>query len=450
MIVLQGSSSAVAIDGATMAEFSGLYAIAENGEVCEPSAIAISDGSGGAVGASPFMVFTIDGNLNNVVCTSIALVPGYYYNITGNVLPVGSTVYLGRGALALDELTSEAVAGIVNGYARKTRSDKTDGYFQFNDVLATENSVTLLALVPVTADMLSLTGFGIAADATVGETPDTAPDSGIQTVILDPYDIPIEDGTHGGILEEMWDFVFDGTAPAGATVYLSLGEFSREADLVDLLRKSTTAASDGSWQIKLEKSLRLTHTAWIYADDATGFSGAITEVKWHVCLSGDTLITMADGTPRRLDALKVGELVRAGDGTPTAITRLERGHFAPHHRLYHFSDGTTIDETGMHRFFNAEQGFFQWLEDWEIGEHALREDGTEAALEEVTTIRERAEQFGIWTESHDYWANGLLSGETAANQRLIATATAEQTAAMAVSLAESSERALLGLEDFYP
>lgn len=166
------------------------------------------------------------------------------------------------------------------------------------------------------------------------------------------------------------------------------------------------------------------------------------------CLAGHTLITMADGTRRRLDSLRPGELVLGGDGQPAKITRLKRGRWSDSHTLYTFADGTVIDETKKHRFFNVEQGFWQYLKNWRIGEHAVREDGERVALVSRERINERVECFGLWTESHDYWAGGLLSGETAANQRLLAETTPVKAAEMLMSMTDEARSRLFRMEGF--
>ena len=110
-----------------------------------------------------------------------------------------------------------------------------------------------------------------------------------------------------------------------------------------------------------------------------------------------------------------------------------------------------IDEIHDHRFYNCEAGFWQLLRLWHIGDHARRQDGAEVALVSVERVDEPAEMFGLWTASRDYWANGLLSGETAANQALLADARLEQAAEMMASLEERAILQLLGgLEDLLP
>lgn len=168
------------------------------------------------------------------------------------------------------------------------------------------------------------------------------------------------------------------------------------------------------------------------------------------CLSGDTMIAMADGSQRRLDGLSEGDMVLAEGGKPTRVYALSRGHFAEYHTLYRFEDGTVIDETGPHRFYNADQGFWQLLSRWKIGDHAVDRSGLKTALVAVERVEEQAERFGVWTEDGSYYANGLLSGATSCNKRLLADATAEQAVDMMMTAGETQLLKLIGLEGIMP
>ena len=168
------------------------------------------------------------------------------------------------------------------------------------------------------------------------------------------------------------------------------------------------------------------------------------------CLSGDTMITMIDGTTKRMDRLSVGDVVLSDGGVPTKIHTIRHGHFNDYHILYHFEDGTVIDETHQHRFYNVEQGFWQRLQRWNIGDHAINKDGAEIALVSVERLEEKAEMFGIWTDSGTYYANGLLSGAAFCNKNLLEEATAEQAVDMMLSADEEWLVQLMGLEGVLP
>lgn len=240
------------------------------------------------------------------------------------------------------------------------------------------------------------------------------------------------------------------------------------------------AVRNGRFEIKTSGA-RLQMNSWqvlMFISEQSRNATAQLEIidSYPPCLSGDTLITMADGSTKPLRELKFGDMVLSGDGEATAVISTSRGRFSDHHTLYTFEDGTVIDESADHRFFNVDLGYWAWLKDWRIGDRAvalggpvvhvdgaggtaLQGDGSLVsptgatkkpsplsrltALVKVERIDEPAECFGLWTESRDYWAGGLLSGETMANQRLLADATAEQAAEMLASIEPEMVREMM-------
>lgn len=185
------------------------------------------------------------------------------------------------------------------------------------------------------------------------------------------------------------------------------------------------------------------------SDNFTIDDASVTE-GYIECLSADTLITMADGSKRRIDELSIGELVMDGDGNPTKIHSISRGRFSPYYTIHTFEDGTTVKEVKRHRFYNADQGFFQYVDKWKIGEHAVKQNGEKVALVSSERVYERTERFGLWTKKGSYFANELLSGMAFCNKRLLANATSEQAVNMMMSIAESQLLQLVGLEGVLP
>ena len=172
----------------------------------------------------------------------------------------------------------------------------------------------------------------------------------------------------------------------------------------------------------------------------------ITATEQPKCLSGDTLITMSDGSVKELKDVVIGDMVRSQTGNPVRVMNNIRGYYNTYHTLYHFEDGTTIDETQDHRFYNVEQGFWQILNRWKIGEHAVSQNGEHVALISKERIDETVEMFGIWTEDGTYFANGLLSGSGSSNQKLLETATAEQAVDMIMTINEKQLIGFMGLD----
>lgn len=158
------------------------------------------------------------------------------------------------------------------------------------------------------------------------------------------------------------------------------------------------------------------------------------------CLAADTLITMADGTQRRIDSLSVGDEVLDKQGKANTIYRIGSGLFGPH-TYYYFSDGTIINEVAKHRFYNVEQGFYQLMGLWNIGEHAINQNGELIELIKVEYGEGEKEQFGIFTVTGNYYANGLLSGQARCNTEFLADMTVEKAIDMLLSI--DSEDGLL-------
>ena len=105
---------------------------------------------------------------------------------------------------------------------------------------------------------------------------------------------------------------------------------------------------------------------------------------------------------------------------------LRRGNYSNYHTKYYFENDIVIDETYHHYFYNATQGLFLALEDWEVGDSAETQFGTSVKLLYKERIEEEIERFGIWTEEGTYYANGLLSGTPEYNQKFLEDADAEQ------------------------
>lgn len=170
-------------------------------------------------------------------------------------------------------------------------------------------------------------------------------------------------------------------------------------------------------------------------------------ITWNpVCLAGDTMISMADGTSKRLDSIKAGDKVLAKDNKVDIVAFVKRNFFSDYHTLYYFDDGTIIDETHDHRFYNKTQGFWQRLKLWNVGDVAIDLNGREVHFIKKEVINERIENFGIFTYSGTYYANGLLSGAASCNRELLPNATTEQAIDMMLSIDEADLLKLFGVE----
>lgn len=138
-----------------------------------------------------------------------------------------------------------------------------------------------------------------------------------------------------------------------------------------------------------------------------------------LCLTGDTLITMADGSAKRLDEINLGDEVLSVDWqTQELIPRKVIFTDKDAHKSFTeydkwiFEDGTEIKTVHGHEFYNVEKGGMTYMDNWDIGDHAYKIDGTKVALVSHETIQEQVNHYKITLEDDtNYFANGLLNGD---------------------------------------
>ena len=362
--------------------------------------------------------------------------------VTGTVTPVLTTVHL---SVFSGELTAEA---LLSGEIGQAQSDDTGAWGC--DVHLDDKSFVYAWFTPelsysdATSAYVSINEEPVKPDP----GPDPKPDPDPKPEQPRDYTISADVDAVPDILNDATGFTFV-AGISGPSDLVNIKLYALDPDTNEYVFIESVTSLNGS-EYRMEATWDRSGTPYekfrIKADtnDANGeLSVSITTYEAK-CLSGDTLITLADRTERRLDELTGTEMVLGGDLHPARILRLARGLWSDRHTLYHFDDETVINETHEHRFFNVEQGFWQKLKNWHVGDHAKRLDGGAPALVSVEPKEERAEMFGIWVERGSYWANGLLSGDASANRPLLADATVEQAIDMAESLAEKDLMRILG------
>ncbi len=362
--------------------------------------------------------------------------------VTGTVTPVLATVHL---SVVSGELTADA---LLDGEIGQAQSDDTGAWSC--DVHLDDKSLVYAWFTPE----LSY-GDATTADVSINKEPvnpdpdpDPNPDPDPKPEQPRDYTISADVDAVPDILNDATGFTFV-AGISGPSDLVNIKLYALDTDTNEYVFLESVTSLDGN-EYRMEATWDRSGTPYekfrVKADtnDANGELSVSVETYEAKCLSGDTLITLVDGTEQRLDELTGTEMVLGGDLHPARILRLARGLWSDRHTLYHFDDETVIDETHEHRFYNAEQGFWQKLKNWRVGDHAKRLDGGAPALVSVEPKEERAEMFGIWVERGSYWANGLLSGDASANRPLLADATVEQAIDMAESLAEKDLMRILG------
>lgn len=141
-------------------------------------------------------------------------------------------------------------------------------------------------------------------------------------------------------------------------------------------------------------------------------------VEYKLCLTADTLITMFDGTTKRIDQIELGDLVlsldKDGNKVPGYVYYCDShcNHMGKHYDRFVFEDGTELKIVHRHRFYNMNEKKFVHLDLWYAGDEAYKLDGTTTALKE-THLRDyegEIPHYTLFCEHNTYFANGLLCG----------------------------------------
>lgn len=422
---------------------SGLYTVSASGELVPVTGIGcVRQGAVSEVAAA----VRVDGPMQLYMVKSVSVLADTPCKLSGTVVPVGSEVHL-----AQIDIKDKSPSALQAGTFATVMSSQEDGVWEADAPEGHGGFIAAWIKLPVStmADAASAS-LSIKAEQDKPDPPVDPPEHG-------DYLIALAFAATPDIQDNNTTFTFCATLQgpedlADIEVYAT---DSGEDDGETLLPIRAQADGPGKWSVDggWDKSDDPYYNFEVrgYTADPQGVMTITVDVYEARCLSGDTLITLADGTVRRLDELAVGDIVLGGDGQPARVLRLGRGAWNDQHILYHFDDGTTIDEIHEHRFYNIDQGgFWQKLKNWRIGDRARRQDGGETVLVAVERIGEPAEMFGLWVERGSYWAGGLLSGDASANQALLAEATVEQAAEMAASLGEQAVLKLFGIEGVLP
>ena len=147
----------------------------------------------------------------------------------------------------------------------------------------------------------------------------------------------------------------------------------------------------------------------------------------QTCLLGDILVTMADGSTKQIKDIQIGDKVLSLNlETGEQVTRtviFSDAALAKHAASWdewEFEDGTVIKTAHRHEFYNVEKGKFAYLDEWEIGQHTYKQDGTTPALIKHTVHQEMVNHYKITLEgSTNFFANGLLTGDRYCNNSKI-------------------------------
>lgn len=137
------------------------------------------------------------------------------------------------------------------------------------------------------------------------------------------------------------------------------------------------------------------------------------------CLTGDTLVTMSDYSTKRLDEIELGDSVLSFDFDTNELiareviyTDKDENKSHTEYDKWTFDDGTVIKTVHRHEFYNVEAQRMKYMDEWNIGEHIYKIDGTKPMLIDHETVKETVNHYKITLDgSTNYFANGLLNGD---------------------------------------
>ena len=136
-----------------------------------------------------------------------------------------------------------------------------------------------------------------------------------------------------------------------------------------------------------------------------------------LCLTGDMLITLADGTQKRVDQISINDKVLAINPETKELcediitfTDSDSAKTHYHYHRFTFEDGTVIKTVHRHRFYNIEEQQMSHLDLFYVGDHVVKQDGTTTRLVSGEIIEEDVQHYTIFTRYQNYFVNGILSG----------------------------------------
>lgn len=191
--------------------------------------------------------------------------------------------------------------------------------------------------------------------------------------------------------------------------------YSSERDLYDYQYVTADGQTipDNAWE---EYSANSKYTLTLTQDIKSIYFG------YHSCLDVNTLVTMADGSTKRLGDIVIGDNVKSWDFennvainkeiVSTSLGELEKFRTVKPYFKLTFSDGTIIKHASTHRFYNVEQKAFVYTIYWNIGEHTYKQDGSIVSLVSRELIDDSMVHGMITMDGYTcYFANGLMTGD---------------------------------------
>lgn len=211
------------------------------------------------------------------------------------------------------------------------------------------------------------------------------------------------------------DNVYDGQNTSGTLLGSGPGEYTITSGYLYI---ACSTANGGNEYVNAYITGEITEIEYTtsYGIYKVAGNGSL-EINVGTCLTGDTLITLADGSQKRIDEITLNDKVLSYN--PNTM-KLEEDNIIycdsnlnkefTEYDVWTFENGTIIKTVHRHRLYNAEKQRMVYMDEWNIGEHAINIKGEQVKLLKHENIKEKVNHYTIFTNNQNYFANGLLAG----------------------------------------
>lgn len=281
-----------------------------------------------------------------------------------------------------------------------------------------ENPSTIAANDSVTLIYTANSGYTLPASVTVtGATYTWEQSTGVLDISNPTQNVTI---TIAGVKSVSYTVTINNGGTNSIDVYQSdneneLGEIVTVTNGVYIIsKKYITLTTDGSMIEHISHSANIEELS----GDSYKINGDGSISVNAICLTGDTLITLADSSQKRIDEITTADKVlsinpETNELEADEIIYCDSAESKTHteYDIYTLSDGTEIKTVHRHRFYNMERQAMVYMDEWNIGEHFIKIDGSSPALVTHKKVIETVKHYTIFTKKNqNYFANGALSG----------------------------------------
>lgn len=155
-------------------------------------------------------------------------------------------------------------------------------------------------------------------------------------------------------------------------------------------------------------------------------NGTISNMYASPCFVEGTLITLADGTQKKVEDINYGDEVlcydfNEGKQTTAPIEFVMKKMQSNFYYKVSLSDGTELKLVGSngksHRLYNVTKQSFMYPQDFEENDYTLKQDGTIATISSIEKIEKKVNFYNIASKDHiNVYAEGVLTSNRLSNR----------------------------------